>query len=142
MKPASPTYMQRNVPSPWQQRTQVQGSSHIPGPCRPTAPAMGKRGTESVTDTVWLFPAPSAVHSGGLLSSACDCLSQNGVLGVPIVVQQKRIRLGTMRFRVQPLASLSGLRIQCCRELWCRLQTRSSSCIAVAVVYVGGCTSD
>ena len=25
-----------------------------------------------------------------------------------------------IRFRVQSLASLSGLRIQCCRELWCR----------------------
>ena len=32
------------------------------------------------------------------------------------MAQQKRIQLGTMRLRVQPLASLSGLRIQCCRE--------------------------
>ena len=32
------------------------------------------------------------------------------------------------------LASLSGLRIQCCRELWCRSQTRLRSCVAVAVV--------
>ena len=38
--------------------------------------------------------------------------------GVPVVVQQKRIRLGTMRLQVQSLASLSGLRIQSCRELW------------------------
>ena len=37
--------------------------------------------------------------------------------GVPIVVQQKRIRLGTMRFRVQSLTLLSELRIQCCHEL-------------------------
>ena len=29
-----------------------------------------------------------------------------------------------MRLRVQPLASLSGSRIQCCLELWCRSQTR------------------
>jgi len=28
---------------------------------------------------------------------------------------------------------LRGLRIQCCRELWCRLQARLGSCIAVAV---------
>ena len=46
---------------------------------------------------------------------------------------QKHIRLGTMRFRVLSRASLSGLRIWCCREprcshryssdpaLWCRL---------------------
>ena len=31
-------------------------------------------------------------------------------------------------------ASLSGLRICCCRELWCRSPTRLGSCIAVAVV--------
>ena len=41
-------------------------------------------------------------------------------LGVPVVVQWKRIRLGTMRWRVRSLASLSGLRIQRCCELWCR----------------------
>ena len=32
------------------------------------------------------------------------------------------------------LASLSGLRIQRCRELWCWLQMRLGSCVAVAVV--------
>ena len=40
--------------------------------------------------------------------------------GVPVVVQRKQIRLGTMRLRVQSLASLR-LRIWHCRELWCRL---------------------
>ena len=35
---------------------------------------------------------------------------------------------------VQSLASRSGLRIQHCRELWCRWQTRLGSCVAVAVV--------
>ena len=39
-----------------------------------------------------------------------------------------------MRTQVRFLASLSGLRIQCCRELWCRSQTQLRSCIAVAVV--------
>ena len=29
-----------------------------------------------------------------------------------------------MRIRVQSLASITGLRIQCCWELWCRLQMR------------------
>ena len=37
--------------------------------------------------------------------------------------------------KVQSLASLSGSSIQCCRELWCRLQTRLISVIAVAVVW-------
>jgi len=43
------------------------------------------------------------------------------------VAQRKQIGLGTMRLRVRPLASLSGLRIQCCRELGCRSQTQSGS---------------
>ena len=40
----------------------------------------------------------------------------------------------SMRTWVQSLASLSGLRIWCCHELWCKLQTQLGSCIAVAVV--------
>ena len=57
------------------------------------------------------------------------------IKGVPVVVQGKRIQLGTMRMWVQSLALLSGLRIQRCLEggvgcrwgldpallwLWCR----------------------
>ena len=37
------------------------------------------------------------------------------------MAQQKQIRLGATRFRVRSLPSLSGLRIWCCCELWCRL---------------------
>ena len=33
-----------------------------------------------------------------------------------------------------PLASFSGLRIQCCCELWCRSQTQLRSCVVVAMV--------
>ena len=54
--------------------------------------------------------------------------------GVPTVVQWRQVRLGTRRLWVQSLASLSGLRIRHCHELWCRLQTRLGSGIAVAVV--------
>ena len=54
-------------------------------------------------------------------------------VGVPVVAQQKQIQLGTTRLQVRSLASFSGLRIQCCRELWCRLQTWLRSRIAVAV---------
>ena len=53
--------------------------------------------------------------------------------GVLTVVLQKRIQLGTMRLLVQSLALLNGLRIQCYHELWCRLQMRLQSSIAVAV---------
>ena len=48
---------------------------------------------------------------------------KKGDTGVPIVVQWKQIRLGTMRFRVPSLDLLSELRIRRCRELWRRSQT-------------------
>ena len=71
-------------------------------------------------------------NSRNLLSTLNVFLKFKGI-GVPIVAQQKRIRLGTMRLRVRSLASLSGLRIRRCRELWCRSQTRLTSGVAVAV---------
>ena len=58
------------------------------------------------------------------------------------MAQQKRIQLGTMRLWVQILALLSGLRIQCCRELWCRLQMWFGSGIAVALAWACGYSSD
>ena len=45
------------------------------------------------------------------------------IVGVPVVVQRKQIQLVSMRMQVWSLAFLSGLRIQCCCELWCRSQT-------------------
>ena len=39
---------------------------------------------------------------------------RNFMLGVPVVVQRKRIRLGTVRLRVRSLASFSRLRVWCC----------------------------
>ena len=52
--------------------------------------------------------------------------------GVPVVVQWKGIRLGTMRLQVRSLALLSGLRIWHCHELWCRSKTWLRSGIAVS----------
>ena len=42
--------------------------------------------------------------------------------------------VASMRMQVRSLASLSGLRTQCCRELWCRLQMQLRLHVAVAVV--------
>ena len=47
-----------------------------------------------------------------------------------------------MRTQVRSLASLSGLRILHCHELWYGLQTWLRSCVAVAVVQTSGYTSD
>ena len=63
-------------------------------------------------------------------------------IGVPIVTQQKQIRLATMTLQVQSLASLGGLRIWCRCELWCRLQMRLGSAVALAVVQASDCSSD
>ena len=49
------------------------------------------------------------------------------------MVQQKRIRLGTMKFRIPSLALLGELRIQHCHELWCGSQTWLGSGIVVAL---------
>ena len=56
------------------------------------------------------------------------------ILGVPIVVQQKRIQLVLMRMQVRSLVLLSGLSFQHYLELWYRLQTQLGSSVAVAVV--------
>ena len=56
------------------------------------------------------------------------------------MAQQKQIQLRTMRFQAQSLASLSGLRIWHCCELWCRSQTQLKSPVAVA--QAGSCSSD
>ena len=40
-----------------------------------------------------------------------------------------------MRLQVRTLALLSWLTIRRCRELWCRLQTRLGSRVAVAVAH-------
>ena len=54
--------------------------------------------------------------------------------GVPVMAQQKQIQLGIMRLQIQSLASLSGLRIRRCHELWCRSQMWLKSGVAVVVV--------
>ena len=48
-------------------------------------------------------------------------------MGVPVVAQWKRIGVASIRTQVRSLALLSGLRIQCCCELWYRSQMRLRS---------------
>ena len=47
-----------------------------------------------------------------------------------------------MRKLVWSLTSLIGVRIQHCRELWCRWPAWLRYLVAVAAVYVGSCSSD
>ena len=58
------------------------------------------------------------------------------------MAQQKQIRLRSMRTQVLSLAVLSGLRIQCCHELWCRSQMQLESGVAVAAAQARGNSSE
>ena len=58
------------------------------------------------------------------------------------MAQRKQSQLGTVRLQVPSLDSLSGLRIQRCRALWCRSQTWLGYGIAVALVQAGSNSSD
>ena len=101
------------------------------------------------------FPCPSEIPSSLSLSpTTCLCLRYCNTFflveqkwskikneGVSVVAQQKRIWLVSMRMRVWFLASLSGLRIWHCHELFCRSQTQLRSGVAVAMVYTGSCSS-
>ena len=56
------------------------------------------------------------------------------------MVQQKRIRLGTMRLQVLSLDFAQWVkRIRGCRELWCRSQMQLRSYIEVAMVQAERC---
>ena len=63
----------------------------------------------------------------------CWLLIKYVFVGVSLMAQWKRIKLEFMRTQVQSLASLSGLRVQRCHELY-RSQMQLGSGIAVAVV--------
>ena len=54
-------------------------------------------------------------------------------VAIPLWLRVKGTQLVSMRKHVQSLVSLSGLRIQHCHELWCRLQMQLRSHDAVAV---------
>ena len=58
------------------------------------------------------------------------------------MAQWKRAQLVSMRMQVRSLALLSVLGIQRCCELCCRSQTWLESCVAVAVVKAGSCSSN
>ena len=75
-------------------------------------------------------PGPSRPRTLLFVAGPVAHLFKRTCAGVAIKVLWKRIRRGTMRLRVRSLSSLSGLRIWCCRELWCRAQM----CLGAGVV--------
>ena len=65
---------------------------------------------------------------------------KNIIWEFPLWLSGLQTWLVSMRMWVQSLASPSGLRIQHCSELWCRLQTWLGSGVAMAVA--SSCGSD
>ena len=61
---------------------------------------------------------PLVRRSRAIANNNLPSLKRSQRMGVPVVVHWKWIRLGTMRLWVQSLASLRGLRIRHCHELW------------------------
>ena len=57
------------------------------------------------------------------------------------MAQRKQSQLGTVRLQVPSLDSLSGLRIQRCRELWCRSQMRLGSDLALLWLWCRSATA-
>ena len=72
----------------------------------------------------------------------CVQVSLKSNAGIPIVVHQKRIWLGTIELEVWSLASFSGLGIQCCCGLWCGSQARLGSGVAVVLAWAIGNSSN
>ena len=66
----------------------------------------------------------ATVQAQSLARDLPHALGMTKKIGVSIVAQWKQTRLVSMRIQVQFLASLSGLRIHCCCELWCRSQVQ------------------
>ena len=64
------------------------------------------------------------------------------ITGVPIVSQQIKNLTSIHEDVVRSLALLSGLRIQLCCKLQCRLEMEFGSQVAVAVAMAGSCSSD
>ena len=58
---------------------------------------------------------------------------------VPVVAQRLINPTGIHEDAGRSLASLNGLRIRHCCELWCRSQTQLRSCVVVAVAVASSC---
>ena len=122
------------------------GSDLIPGlgtPCATgAAEKRGKKKPQPLNPAnQWVHPAISGSPGTEAKPSPCPQTHQQMRQGVPFMAGWKQIWLASTRTQVQSLASLSGLWIWHCQKLWCRLQTRLRSHIAMALAYASSHSS-
>ena len=86
----------------------------------------------------WQWHLRETESSNSIFGTCPSCEIKSSSCGVPVVVQREWIHEDA----VWSLAYLSRLRIRRCWELWCRLQTRLGSHVAVAVAQAGSYSSD
>ena len=102
-----------------------------------------RAGTKPYSSLHFYCLAQSLEHSGCLLNHFInDRINNKYSSEFPWWLNGWWTRLVSMRTWVRPLASFSGLWIQCCRELWCRSQMQLGSGAAVPLAYASGCSSD
>ena len=96
-----------------------------------------KSGTKEIHGTNWKTTLKTAISTYlsivTLNVNGLNVLIKRYGMGVLVVAQWKRTPLGTMRMQDRSLASLSGLSIWRCHELWCKSQTQFGSGISVTV---------
>ena len=83
--------------------------------------------------TVYVMGYYSAIKKNEILLLVAIQMNLEGIILGEISQMKKYTRLVSMITQVQPLALLSGLRIQHCHELWCRSQMRLGCGIAMVV---------
>ena len=70
-------------------------------------------------------------HTRMSLMAHCFPNLKNSFVGIPVVVQRRRVWLEIMRLQVRSLALLSGLSIQRCHELRRSSQMQLGSCTPI-----------
>ena len=109
----------------------VAAVARVPSPARELPHAMEQQQIKKKKSYKWLILVRKAFWKMRWAESCASCTIQivkakekfwkeikSATPGVPVVAQWKRIWPVSMRMQVWSLASISGLRIWCCHELW------------------------
>ena len=88
----------------------------------------------NLLSNIWFANIFFCHFTGNVMCILPQLVLKTGIPEFPLWLSGFRPRLVSMRTRLWSLASLSGLNIRHCHELWCRSQMQLGSTVAVAVV--------